>query len=210
MATHGISTGSGSGSPETAYQDHAANPNINTTLKPPTETHPAHRSKYDYGGNPLAHANTGDSARLPPFAGYLQPGLYRPPKKDGIANPAPLGLFGFAFTTFLLSLLNWHTRNVAVPSIVVGPAFAYGGLIQLLAGMWEMAAGNTFGATALGSYGGFWISLAIVLTPGGFQIESSYDTPQHFMNAFGFFLFVCIVVPPPSSALKVGNRKSDF
>src|ERR1700710_1717819 len=54
-----------------------------------------------YGGNPLAHANTGDSARLPPFAGYLQPGMYRPPKTN-IANPAPLGLFAFALTTFVL------------------------------------------------------------------------------------------------------------
>ncbi|KAL2072856.1 hypothetical protein VTL71DRAFT_12199 [Oculimacula yallundae] len=173
--------------PATANQNNTDN--VNSNPNPPSEIHPAFRSTYNYGGNPLAHANTGDSARLPPFAGYLQPGHYRPPKKDGIANPAPLGLFAFAFTTFLLSLLNWHTRDIAVPSIVLAPAFAYGGLIQLLAGMWEMAAGNTFGATALGSYGGFWISLAIVLTPGGFQIERSYDTPQHFENAFGFFLF---------------------
>lgn len=53
-----------------------------------------------------------------------------------------------------------------------------------------MAAGNTFGATALGSYGGFWISLAIVLTPGGFNIAGSYTNPVHFNYAFGFFLMV--------------------
>ncbi len=93
-------------------------------------------SQWEYGGNPLAHANTGDSARLPPFAGYLQPGLYRAPEKKGIANPAPLGLAAFALTTFLLSLINFHTRGVTGTSIVIGPAFAYGGLIQLLAGMW--------------------------------------------------------------------------
>jgi hypothetical protein len=92
-------------------------------------------SHWDYGGNPLAHANTGDSARLPAFGGFLQPGLYRPPKTN-IANPAPLGLVAFAFTTFVLSLFNWHTRNIATPSIIIGPAFAYGGLVQLLAGMW--------------------------------------------------------------------------
>ena len=55
-----------------------------------------------------------------------------------------------------------------------------------------MAVGNTFGATALSSYGGFWISLAIVLTPGGFEIVSSYETTgsgvNDFNNAFGFFL----------------------
>jgi hypothetical protein len=88
-----------------------------------------------YGGNPLAHMKSTESARLPPFAGYLQPGLYRPPHRK-VGNPAPLGLFGFALTTFLLSLLNWHTRGVSEPNLVVGAAFAYGGLIQILAGMW--------------------------------------------------------------------------
>jgi succinate-acetate transporter protein len=55
-----------------------------------------------------------------------------------------------------------------------------------------MAVGNTFGATALSSYGGFWISFAIVLTPGGFDIVAAYQTPtsgvNDFTNAFGFFL----------------------
>jgi len=92
-------------------------------------------SQYDYGGNPLAHVNTGDSARLPAFGGYAQPGLYRPPSKK-IANPAPLGLAAFALTTFVLSLINWHTQDVTQGNIVVSLAFGYGGLVQLLAGMW--------------------------------------------------------------------------
>lgn len=54
----------------------------------------------------------------------------------------------------------------------------------------EMAVGNTFGATALSSYGGFWLSFAIVLTPGGFDIVDAYagGDPNAFNNAFGFFL----------------------
>jgi len=60
----------------------------------------------DYGGNPLDHANTGSRARPPPLAGYLQHGLYRPPRTNGIANPAPLDLVGFAFTTLLLPIIN--------------------------------------------------------------------------------------------------------
>jgi succinate-acetate transporter protein len=55
-----------------------------------------------------------------------------------------------------------------------------------------MAVGNTFGATALSSYGGFWLSLAIVLTPGGFDIVASYEGTgsgvNDFNNAFGYFL----------------------
>lgn len=29
-----------------------------------------------------------------------------------------------------------HTRDITKPNIVVGTAYAYGGLVQLLAGMW--------------------------------------------------------------------------
>jgi hypothetical protein len=106
-----------------------------------------HASHWDYGGNPLAHVNTGYSARFPAFAGYLQPGLYKAPKNN-IANPAPLGLFGFAFTTFVLSLINWHTRNISDPSIVIAPAFAYGGLCQLLAGMWYVSCFTNVGSSS--------------------------------------------------------------
>lgn len=57
-----------------------------------------------------------------------------------------------------------------------------------------MAIGNTFGATALSSYGGFWISVAIILTPGGFEIASSLTTASGsevpFLNSFGLFLMV--------------------
>lgn len=150
------------------------------------------RKPYDYGGNPLAHINTGDSARLPAFGGDFQPGLYRAPDHRKFGNPAPLGLCGFALTTFLLSLINLSTDGLTAPNIVIGPAFAYGGLCQLLAGLWEIAVGNTFGGTALSSYGGFWIGTAIILTPGGFQIEKSLTaggdaTP--FLTSFSLYLF---------------------
>jgi len=166
----------------TAAHDHAT-----TTNGLPTQ-----RVPYDYGGNPLAHLNTGESARYPAFGGEFQPGLYKPTTGRKFANPAPLGLSAFALTTFVLSLINVGTRNVTEPNIVVALAFGYGGLVQLLAGMWEMAVGNTFGATALSSYGGFWLSFAIVLTPGGFNIVASYSGDGtgkfDFDNAFGFFL----------------------
>ncbi len=58
------------------------------------------------------------------------------PQHRKFANPAPLGLSAFALTTFVLSLINLGTRNIAHPNIVVAIAFGYGGLVQLLAGMW--------------------------------------------------------------------------
>ncbi|KAI9797067.1 MAG: hypothetical protein M1833_005672 [Piccolia ochrophora] len=139
-----------------------------------------------YGGNPLAHANTGDSTRLAAFGGAAQPGLYPPPARK-LANPAPLGLSAFALTTFVLSLINMGTRDIAHPNILIALAFGYGGLVQLLAGMWEIAAGNTFGATALSSYGGFWISFAIILTPGGFEVEETLGATD-FHNSLGLYL----------------------
>ena len=74
------------------------------------------------------------------------------------ANPAPLGLAGFALTTFVLSMINANWVSGADTPVVLGLAVAYGGLAQLLAGMWEFRVGNTFGAVAFSSYGAFWIS----------------------------------------------------
>lgn len=108
----------------------------------------AARRPYDYGGNPLAHINTGDSARLPAFGGEFQPGLYRPIENRKFANPAPLGLCGFALTTFVLSLINCSTRGITEPNIVIGAAFAYGGLCQLLAGMWYVTRNVEFDRAA--------------------------------------------------------------
>jgi succinate-acetate transporter protein len=78
----------------------------------------------------------------------------------GPADPAPLGLAGFALTTFLLSLANAGVLSGG-GNEWLGYAFAYGGLCQLLAGMWEFRNRNVFGATAFSTYGGFWIGLAI-------------------------------------------------
>lgn len=123
---------------------------------------------------------------LPAFGGEAQPGLHKPIKK--FANPAPLGLCAFALTTFVLSLTNAQVRHVSTPNIVVGLAYAYGGLVQILAGMWEMAVGNTFGATALTSYGGFWISYAIIQTDS-FGIVTAYGTNvSELHNALAFYL----------------------
>ena len=78
---------------------------------------------------------------------------------EAIADPAPLGLAAFALTTFVLSFFNAGWVSDAGEPIVFGLAFAYGGLAQILAGMWEFKNNNTFGATAFTSFGAFWLSL---------------------------------------------------
>lgn len=147
---------------------------------------------YDYGGNPMLHIHSDEDGRLPAFGGEFQPGLYRPVANRKFANPAPLGLSAFALTTFVLSAVNLQARGVKAPNIAVPLALGYGGLVQLLAGMWEMAVGNTFGATALSSYGGFWIAYGILLTPNwnilgpGGPYASTGGTAGN--SAVGFFL----------------------
>jgi succinate-acetate transporter protein len=74
------------------------------------------------------------------------------------ADPGPLGLAAFALTTFVLSFFNSGLMGEKGLPIVLGLALAYGGLAQLLAGMWEFRTGNTFGATAFTSFGAFWLS----------------------------------------------------
>src|SRR5579875_1571074 len=84
-----------------------------------------------------------------------------------VADPAPLGLAGFAMTTFVLSIANTNVWGAAA-SAAVALALAYGGGAQLLAGMWEFKRNNTFGATAFSSFGAFWIAywyLAVHIAP---------------------------------------------
>jgi uncharacterized protein len=81
----------------------------------------------------------------------------------GIADPAPLGLAAFALTTFLLSAINAGFAKTSTGFDWWGYAIAYGGLIQLLAGMWEFRNRNVFGATAFSTYGGFWIGVGLWL-----------------------------------------------
>ncbi|WP_349899266.1 acetate uptake transporter [Parafrigoribacterium soli] len=73
-------------------------------------------------------------------------------------NPAALGLAAFALTTFVLSFGNAGIIAGGAVPVVFGLALFYGGVTQILAGLWEFAQKNTFGATAFCSYGAFWMS----------------------------------------------------
>ena len=82
----------------------------------------------------------------------------------GVADPGPLGLAGFAATTFYLSSVNAGLLPKTVEAGVFGLAIFYGGVAQLLAGMWEFVKGNTFGALAFSSFGAFWLSFWYLAT----------------------------------------------
>ncbi|KAF7302883.1 Gpr1 family protein [Mycena kentingensis (nom. inval.)] len=115
------------------------------------------------------------------------------PRPSTVANPASLGLFSFASTTFILSFYNVTVDGITHPNVVVGMALFCGGLAQFLAGMWEFPRGNTFGATAFTSYGAFWLSFATLFIPGS-GILTAYEDTKELENALGIYLFSWFIV----------------
>src|SRR4051794_27981310 len=106
-----------------------------------------------------------------------------PPVAPAIADPAPLGLAAFALTTFVLSFFNAGLVSGKGLPVVLGLALAYGGIAQLLAGLWEVRNNNTFGATAFSSFGAFWISWFVLE-----QFEGSKIPAADLGHAAGLYL----------------------
>ncbi len=107
------------------------------------------------------------------------------------ADPGPLGLAAFAGTTFMLSIINAGLVGVqhVVPGggllpMVAGLALAYGGIAQLVAGIWEFRTGNTFGAVAFCSFGAFWISFFFIVQSAGKNVGSV------FFSGLGLYLWM--------------------
>jgi len=120
----------------------------------------------------------------------VQPAVQPAVTPSPIADPAPLGLAAFALTTFLLSAANAKWMNAATGSAWLGYALAYGGLCQLLAGMWEFRNRNVFGATAFSTYGGFWIGLflwARFVAPSATSASAADHDVAWILLAFAIF-----------------------
>jgi uncharacterized protein len=107
-----------------------------------------------------------------------------------LGNPAPLGLIGFGLTTVILSLINAGVLPHAGESVVIPLALAYGGLIQMIAGILEFKTGNTFGVVAFLSYGAFWWWFALLLLFGGnglIDLTGAESTVAATLLAWGVF-----------------------
>jgi hypothetical protein len=118
----------------------------------------------------------------------------------GFADPGPLGLAAFALTTFVLSLGNAGIVPTA-GTAVLGLALFYGGAVQLLAGLWEFAKGNTFGATAFASYGAFWMAFWYLVSTKG-DVAAGSSGVGVFLLAFGIFtLYMTIASLKTTGAL---------
>lgn len=112
--------------------------------------------------------------------------------KPAFANPAPLGLVGFGLTTVLLSLVNAGVLPAGGEQVVLPMALAYGGLIQILAGLLEFRTGNTFGTTAFLSYGAFWWWFALLImfgSHGVLDLSHAGSTIGVALLGWGVFTF---------------------
>lgn len=112
------------------------------------------------------------------------------------ADPVPLGISGFALTTFILGLVNANAISGTDVYVVLSVAGAYGGLVQLLAGMWAFAERNTFAAAAFSSYGAFWISFVLLIqfflpeaTKAGGSALAANHAVALYLFCWGFFTF---------------------
>ena len=118
--------------------------------------------------------------------------LQRPdaPQPATIAEPGALGLGAFAMTTFVLSTFNAGLINGKVLTVVIPLALFYGGIVQLLAGMWEFRRNNTFAATAFASFGAFWLAYAgyvYVVVPHLLLAHQLYQATGVFLLAWTIF-----------------------
>jgi succinate-acetate transporter protein len=150
---------------------------------PQTGEHRLAREPEPYPG---AHGQT--DAGLDAGTGGRRAGLQEPTAY--VADPGPLGLAAFAATTFLLSLFNAAiVKNEALETVVLPLALFYGGLAQLLAGMWEFKKANTFGATAFASFGAFWLSFAayVKFVKPGLPAADAHTATGLFLLVFAIF-----------------------
>jgi succinate-acetate transporter protein len=118
------------------------------------------------------------------------------PAPSPIADPGPLGLAGFAATTFVLSVFNAKlVKDANLEAVVLPLALFYGGLAQLLAGMWEFRKANTFGATAFGSFGAFWLAFAAYakFVKPGLPTASEHTATGLFLLVFAVFTTYMVI-----------------
>lgn len=112
--------------------------------------------------------------------------------EEKIANPAPLGLAGFGFTTVLLNLVNAGiVGNGLETSFVMTMGIFFGGLCQLMAGYWAFKLGEVFPATAFTSYGAFWETFAfyLLLAQAGLVGSPTGGGLAAYMILWGIFTF---------------------
>ncbi|KAL7416930.1 GPR1/FUN34/yaaH family-domain-containing protein [Mrakia frigida] len=161
---------------------------------------PSMDHKRDHSVTPPSKDNT-QHFEVAPLARALTPGGHPldtsqpsfPVYHRKFGNPSPLGLFAFAFTTFVLSWYNAGIRGIKTPNVVVSMCFGMGGAAQFLSGQWEFAVGNTFGATAFSAYGTFWISFGLIYWPSSGILTADWAEGE-LESALGIYILTWFIL----------------
>jgi len=115
-----------------------------------------------------------------------------PTSLPATANPAPLGLAGFALTTILLNIHNAGFYGISV--MIMGMGVFYGGIAQIIAGIMEYRQGNTFGTVAFVSYGSFWLSLVFIWTMPVHGLPAADAVSMGwYLAVWGLFTFILFI-----------------
>jgi succinate-acetate transporter protein len=131
------------------------------------------------------------------------------PEVSAVANPMPLGMSAFAFTTALIGCIY---AGFIVPSggssiaLAAMAAIIYGGIVQLLAGMWEFRRDNTIAATLFSAYGGFLIAFGLAFVPT-LGVASALTRAGVLHTALGLF-FLCWTIF--SAVLLLGSLRTNL
>ena len=121
----------------------------------------------------------------------------------------PIGAAGFAWCSLALGLSTAGVMNAAGSSVILSGTFFYGGIVQLIAGFFALAAGATFAAAFLTAYGAFWLGYTAIevyvaphivssvlasAAPGTSKQALAAQAGHSVVQALGVFLIAWLVV----------------
>ena len=152
----------------------------------------------------------------------LSPAGTGPAQPSRIGHALVVGSAGFAWCSLALGLATTGAMNAPGSSMILSGTFFYGGLVQLVAGFFALAAGATFVAAFLTAYGAFWLGytaiqvyvaphiVASVLASGAgtgasaqaLQVQAGHDVAQ----ALGMFLVAWLVVTVIFTVASLGTN----
>ena len=152
-------------------------------------------------GRPVAEHNGGQERAATPEVAGVTP---RATTLDW-GNSAPLALFAFAVTTFMLSMVNADAIAKGVEPVVFGVALMFGGLTQLIAGIIQLRVGNTFAGVLFSGFGAFWLSLFAFVQWFAKDVPASQvgHAQGLLIYAFGIFVVLMLAVSLRTNAVVV-------
>jgi len=115
--------------------------------------------------------------------------------RENWCDPGHWAVFAFATTSFMLGFVNSNFIGATTVWVVVPVALIFGGLVQLIVAILEVARGNTFGACVFGTYGPFWIiyGLYVPFFSGNVSSSSAGTAVALFLAMFAVMTFFFVI-----------------